>query len=268
MTESITEYKVKTPVFEGPLEVLLRLVEEKKLFINEISLAQVTDDYIVYIRNLQDKNLSQSTGRSVVDLHLSTGFLVVATTLLLIKSKSLLPNLELTKEEEGQIDDLEARLRMYQVVKEVGKNIKEKFGKQIIFGTSEKELFEPIFSPDLKITLESVLDGIRGVIESMPKKEFRPEVSVKKVINIEEVIDSLTARIQNSLRFSFSEFAKGYDSKDTKEKKVYVIVSFLAMLELVRNGILEAVQGSHFEEINIEPSYAKASDGQEIKQNI
>lgn len=241
MTESIAEYKVKTAVFEGPLEVLLRLVEEKKLFINEISLAQVTDDYIVYVRGLQEKNLSQVTG-----------FLVVAATLLLIKSKSLLPNLELTKEEEGQIGDLEARLRMYQVVKEVSKSIKEKFGKEIIFATSEKEIFEPIFSPDQSITLSNMLESIRNAIEAMPKKEFLPTVSVKKVINIEEVIDSLTERIQKSLRFSFSEFAGGHQAVDAKEKKVYVIVSFLAMLELVRNGILEAVQGNNFEDIQIE----------------
>ena len=241
MTEMITEYKVKTSVFEGPLEVLLRLVEERKLFINEISLAQVTDDYIAYVRSLREKNLSQVTG-----------FLVIAATLLLIKSKSLLPNLELTEDEEGQIGDLEARLRMYQVIKEVSKNIKEKFGRQIIFGTSEKELFSPIFSPDPSITLPNILEAIGLVIEAMPKKEFLPKVKIGRVINIEEVINSLIKRIQNSLSVSFSEFASDHKADSPKEKKIYFIVSFLAMLELVRTGILTVAQENNFEDIIIE----------------
>jgi len=241
ITETIPEYKVKTPVFEGPLEVLLRLVEERKLFINEISLAQVTDDYIAYVRSLREKNLSQVTG-----------FLVIAATLLLIKSKSLLPNLELTEDEEGQIGDLEARLRMYQVIKEVSKNIKEKFGRQIIFGTSEKELFSPIFSPDPSITLPNILEAIGLVIEAMPKKEFLPKVKMGRVINIEEVINSLIKRIQNSLSVSFSEFASDHKADSPKEKKIYFIVSFLAMLELVRTGILAVAQENNFEDIIIE----------------
>ena len=241
ITETIPEYKVKTPVFEGPLEVLLRLVEERKLFINEISLAQVTDDYIAYVRSLREKNLSQVTG-----------FLVIAATLLLIKSKSLLPNLELTEDEEGQIGDLEARLRMYQVIKEVSKNIKEKFGRQIIFGTSEKELFSPIFSPDPSITLPNILEAISLVIEAMPKKEFLPKVKIGRVINIEEVINSLIKRIQNSLSVSFSEFASDHKADSPKEKKIYFIVSFLAMLELVRTGILAVAQENNFEDIVIE----------------
>lgn len=241
ITETIPEYKVKTPVFEGPLEVLLRLVEERKLFINEISLAQVTDDYIAYVRSLREKNLSQVTG-----------FLVIAATLLLIKSKSLLPNLELTEDEEGQIGDLEARLRMYQVIKEVSKNIKEKFGRQIIFGTSEKELFSPIFSPDPSITLPNILEAISLVIEAMPKKEFLPKVKMGRVINIEEVINSLIKRIQNSLSVSFSEFASDHKADSPKEKKIYFIVSFLAMLELVRTGILAVAQENNFEDIIIE----------------
>ena len=241
ITETIPEYKVKTPVFEGPLEVLLRLVEERKLFINEISLAQVTDDYIAYVRSLREKNLSQVTG-----------FLVIAATLLLIKSKSLLPNLELTEDEEGQIGDLEARLRMYQVIKEVSKNIKEKFGRQIIFGTSEKELFSPIFSPDPSITLPNILEAIGLVIEAMPKKEFLPKVKIGRVINIEEVINSLIKRIQNSLSVSFSEFASDHKADSPKEKKIYFIVSFLAMLELVRTGILTVAQENNFEDIIIE----------------
>src|SRR3989344_8575319 len=94
-------YEVKTSVFEGPMDLLLDLIEKKKLFINEISLAQVTDDYLTYIKSLPKTNL-----RSI------TSFVFIAATLVLIKSKSLLSSFKLTEEEESQVEDLERRLKM------------------------------------------------------------------------------------------------------------------------------------------------------------
>jgi segregation and condensation protein A len=243
MAEIAEKYKVKTAVFEGPFELLLRLVEERKLFINEISLAQVTDDYLTYVKSLQ------AEGR--IDMTELTGFIVVAATLVLIKSKSLLPNLQLTDNEQGQIDDLEQRLRFYQAIKEVAPKIKERFGKNIIFSRAETESREAVFAPDPQITIPRMLEAINEVIQAIPKKEFLPEVSVKKVVSIEEMIGSLTDRIQASLRFSFSELSRGKSFETRKEEKVYVIVSFLAMLELVRTGIADVVQSSNFQEIEV-----------------
>ncbi len=240
MTEERIAYTVKTSVFEGPLDVLLNLIEERKLFINEISLASIADDYIAHVRNLPQFKVGDVTG-----------FLLVAATLVLIKSKSLLPNLKLTEEETGEIGDLERRLRLYQLIKDAGLFVKDTFGKRTILGRSEAFDIGPVFSPDQRVTSEFLLKSIQDVVSAIPKKEFLPEVTVKKVISIEEMISSLTERIQEGLRTSFSSFA-GSRGGDTKEKKVYVIVSFLAMLELVRQGLVNAIQGETFSEIELE----------------
>src|SRR6185436_9963090 len=118
----IEGYKVKTHVFEGPLDLLLNLIESRKLFINEISLSKVTDDYVSYVRSFKELHIADITS-----------FVLIAATLILIKSRSLIPNLELSDEEEAKIIDLEARLKMYQVIKEVGAEIKARFGKDIIY---------------------------------------------------------------------------------------------------------------------------------------
>lgn len=243
MTELAQQYKVKTTVFEGPFELLLRLVEERKLFINEISLAQVTDDYLNYVKSIQAEG-----GLDMTEL---TGFIVVAATLVLIKSKSLLPNLQLTDNEQGQIDDLEQRLRFYQAIKAIAPKIKEQFGKNIIFTKPESSYEGAVFAPDPQVTVPRMLEAINEVIQAIPKKEFLPEVSVKKVMSIEEMIGSLTERIQDSLRFSFSDLSKGKSFETKREEKVYVIVSFLAMLELVRSGIADVIQGNNFDEIEV-----------------
>ncbi|HPI82906.1 MAG TPA: segregation/condensation protein A, partial [Candidatus Paceibacterota bacterium] len=89
-------------------------------------------------------------------------------------------------------------------------------------------------------------------------KEPMPELEIKKVVKIEEVIDSLTNRIQNALNLSFKEFSQGVKAENKEEAKVNVIISFLAMLELVREGIIEVVQNSSFEDIEISKTKAEA----------
>ena len=231
-------YKVKTINFEGPFGVLLNLIEEHKLFINEISLAQVTEDFLNYINNLEKSHPDEITS-----------FIVVAATLILIKSKSLLPNLNLTNEEEGDIKNLEDRLKQYERYIRLSGNIKNIFGKKMIFAPEERKHSVLVFLPDDQITCESMMAFARGAIGKIPKKVFLQEIEVKKVISIEEMIDKLTERITSSLKMNFKDFT---GKAQTKEEKVNVIVGFLAMLELVRNGILNAVQENNFEDIMIE----------------
>jgi segregation and condensation protein A len=231
-------YKIKTANFEGPFGLLLGLVEERKLFINEISLAEVTEDYLKYINALG--NLSP---------YEISSFVVVAATLILIKSKSLLPNLNLTSEEEVDIKNLEDRLKLYELYIKLGGNIKNNFGKRMIFAPLERKNNVLIFLPDDQITKESMMTFAYDVLGRIPKKIFLPEVEVKKVVSIEEMIDKLTDRIQNSLKMNFKDFS---GSAKNKEEKVIVIVGFLAMLELIRQGILDAVQENDFEDIIIE----------------
>ena len=228
-------FKVKTEHFEGPLDLLLSLIEKRKLFISDISLAKVADDYIDYLKNFEKFPIADSAD-----------FLVIASTLLLIKSKSLLPNLNLTEEEKYDVNDLERRLKIYKRIKELGAHIKNLFGKDIIFAPEPRRM-TPVFSPDQTMTKENFLAAILSVINALPKVENIPKAIVKKVISLEEMISNLTQRIQSSIKLSFREFAKV-----GKEERVNVIISFLAMLELVKQGIVNVRQDNHFADIEIE----------------
>ncbi|HVS79862.1 MAG TPA: ScpA family protein [Candidatus Paceibacterota bacterium] len=236
------QYKIKTQVFEGPLELLLDLIEKRKLFINDISLSQVTDDFLSYIKEKEN-----------FPLGLSANFILVASTLLLIKSKSLLPSIELTEEEQGSIDDLERRLKELERIRELSLHVKSLFGKRIIFGRLQSRERKPVFAPDPAMTMANIVIAAQSVLNSLPKKEMKPEVTVKKIISLEETIDKLTARIAKSLKLSFRDFAgHGTDSALNHEKKVEVIVSFLAMLELAKQGIIAVSQNDLFDDIHME----------------
>ena len=225
-------YTVKTTGFEGPFGLLLDLVEKRKLFINDVSLAAVTEDYLNFMNKL---GVSNSIHHSEI-----ASFVLVASTLILIKSKSLLPNLDLTAEEEGDIKNLEERLRLYELFTKLGSNIKNNFGENIIFAPLERKNEVLIFLPDDRITKESMITFARNVLGAIPKKVFLPEVEVRKVISIEEMLDKLANRIKDTLQMSFREFAGV--GKGSREEKVTMIVGFLAMLELVRQGIIHVVQ--------------------------
>ena len=229
-------YTVKTEHFQGPLDLLLTLIEKRKLFINDISLSKVADDYIVYISNLDSFPIAESAH-----------FILIASTLLLIKSKSLLPTLSLTEDEQASIHDLEERLRLYKRIRELSVHVKEKFGKKIIFEKNQSKIITPVFSPDNSMNISNLASAIRDVLKNLPKKEVVPKVLVRKVISLEEMITSLTERIKSNLKMSFKEFAKV-----GKEEKVHVIVSFLAMLELVKQGVIMVSQEKDFDDINIE----------------
>ncbi len=238
LVDNETQFNVKTASFEGPFGLLLSLVESRKLFINDVSLAQVTEDYIKYVNNLPKEEKEEIAS-----------FILVAATLILIKSKSLLPELSLSKEEETDIKNLEDRLKLYELYSNLSVHIKDNFGKKIIFPSEERKIAVKVFLPDSQITKTSMAELALSLLNKMPGKTKLAEVEVKKVISIEEMIDKLTDRIQSTLKFNFKEFA---GNAKTKEEKVFVIVGFLAMLEMVRTGILEAVQENSFSDIIIE----------------
>lgn len=232
-------YTIKTEIFTGPLDVLLSLVEKRKLFINDISLAKVTDDFISYIQSMPD-----------VHMRHTADFIVIASTLLLIKSKSLLPNLEFTEEEEKSVEELEDRLKQYKRIKELSVYIKARFGNQTLYPANEAKP-EVVFSPSPDITIGSLVQAMRNVLATLPKKEKLPEITVRKIRTLEETINDLAGRVQSALKMSFREFSK-HGGNMSKEEKVDVIVSFLAMLELVKQGIVEVSQNELFDDIAIE----------------
>ncbi len=165
-TEEATKagYSVKTGAYEGPLDALLELIEKRKFHINEISLAEVTNDYVAYMRSLP-----------ALDLNEATGFILIASTLVLIKSRSLLPGLALSKDEEEQIVDLEKRLRLYEVVRNASALVKEHFGKRMLAIASdppEGGWPETVFAPDSRLTLRLLREAAEAVVRNIPKKEY------------------------------------------------------------------------------------------------
>lgn len=230
------EFKVRAGQFEGPLELLLDLIEKRKLFVNDVSLAKVADDYIAYVQSLGSFPVADSAQ-----------FILVASTLLLIKSKSLLPTLNLTDEEQASMQDLEHRLKVYEKMRALAQGIKPLFGARVMFSRGERRL-DPVFSPDADMTSSNVFAAIGRVLASLPKREFLPKVVIDKVISLEEMITNLTARVSESLRMSFREFS----GAASKGERVNVIVSFLAMLELVKQGVINVSQERHFEDIHME----------------
>lgn len=239
-----TIYKVETASFEGPIELLLRLIEARKLPINEISIARVTDDYIQSIQSIAQVGLSNVTQ-----------FVVVASTLVLIKSRTLLPLLQLTEEEEGNIDDLERRLKVYKLFQDLGITVGEQFMKRQVF-PREYVSRGVVFSPDKKITTEALHDSLASVLATIPEKEVLPEKRVKTVIHIEDLMDRLVERIETGIATSFNQFVAKKEHYATKEEyqeaKIYAVVGFLAMLEMVRNGIIAVIQDQTFQDIHME----------------
>lgn len=229
-------FTIKTESFEGPLDLLLDLIEKRKLFISDISLAKVTDDFIEHVKNLGTVAISESAH-----------FILVASTLLLIKSKSLLPGLALTEDEQVDIESLETRLKIYKKIKEASVYVQDLFGKDVIFLQSQTRPIVPVFAPEPDFGLEKALFVLKDLINRLPRKENTPKVLIKKVISLEEMIGTLTNRITSHLKMSFKEF-----TKEHRENRVNVIVSFLAMLELVKQGIVHVSQDKTFGDIVME----------------
>lgn len=226
-------FQIKQEKFEGPLELLLDLIEKEKLSISEVSLSRVADEYVRHVRSLEK-----------IDPEALAEFLVVAAQLILIKSKSLLPNLELSREEEVSIEELEKRLAEYQRIRELAKELKKSEGRAI--ATREAYLgVEPVFYPPPKLTLAVLQSAFRAFLESIPKIEKLVEEKIKKIISLEEKVSQIRAFLEKRMAGAFSEITRG------AKEKVEIIVSFLALLELARQRFLDLQQERPFEDISI-----------------
>ena len=228
-------FSIKTDVFEGPLELLLELIEKRKLLINDVSLATVTDEYMDYVSKLQENTMRETSH-----------FVLVASTLLLIKSKSLLPILELTEEESESISDLEYRLRLYDLFRKISRDIQQQFGASIMYPRTFIPDTKPIFTTDRFTTTKALREAMQDIVKDLPKKIVRNNVSVEKVVSLEDTIRRLHDRITKQFKLSFKDFAGGDGEQKT------VIVSFLAVLELVKQGVVMVQQEARFADFHIE----------------
>lgn len=233
MMSAGNKFSLETETFQGPLEALLDLIEARKLSISEVTLADVTDGYLAYVEKLPEMPLGETAQ-----------FILVASTLLLIKSRTLLPTLSLSEEERESVDELERRLARYAVIRAAAKGLRKQWGAAPYRFPKRAPLRAPKFNP-----AEATISGISGVlmrlISLLPKAEALAEAAVAPVLALEDVIVSLKARLSGAFKARFSELTK---SKDRHE----VIVYFLAMLELVRNGSASVTQEKLFEDITIE----------------
>ncbi len=240
METKVAQFQVKHTQFEGPIEVLLELIEKRKLFVNDVSLASVTDDFIHYIQ-------TNGTHPDMV-----ASFLQVVATLILIKARSLLPSLELTTEESTSISDLERRLALYQLVSKVAGELSKQYGKKVLFGGVGQKVV--VFAPDPVLRATSLPGLINGLVARMPTPApAKPETRVQVTISITEVIDTIRERIERMMsRTNFADIIVQSPDGDSKSQKVYTIVSFLGMLELVRRGFVAADQDDQFGDITLD----------------
>lgn len=230
------EYKVKIEQFQGPLDLLLQLILEEELDITQISLAKVTEQYIKYLEKVEEANPEELAD-----------FLVVATKLLLIKSRTLLPYLEVDDDDDET--DLEEQLKLYRQFHEAAllmeKRIQE---KKFTYGRVDKRFTvqEPFFSPPEGLKTESLRDFFQDVLAKLEPIIKLPQAALKRAITLKEKICHLQAHLEKEARVSFSKVIS--QSKDKGE----VILSFLAVLELVKKEMVCVKQDEAFKDISIE----------------
>ena len=234
-------YSVKTDKFEGPLDLLLELIEKEELNITEFSLAHVADQYLEHIKanaDIRIENLAE--------------FLSVAAKLILIKSRALLPILQFTEEEEAEIKDLARQLEEYKKFKEASLRLgKMAESGKIIYSRQGFSGVQSFFYPPEDMNVYDFRKYFQLVLNEIPIIEKLEEEIVREVVTLEEKINDLQNFLRQKVETSFSEIA----SQATD--KIDVIISFLAMLEMVKQRIVEVDQKELFQEIRL--SIRKAS---------
>lgn len=229
------DFRIEQEKFEGPLELLVELIENEKLSVSEISLAKVADDYVRHVRSLEKK-----------DPEALAEFLVVAAQLLLVKSRSLLPGLELTGEDEQAIGELEDRIRQYKRFRDLAAELKALEKRHAFIATREHYAGrEPIFYPPPQLNTALLADTLCALLASIPKIEKLVEDKIRRIISLEERSASIRASVEHAVKKSFSEIIKHANGK------VDVIISFLAILELAKQKFIELDQDLLFGDIVI-----------------
>lgn len=241
------EFTLKLDRFEGPYTKLLELIESRKLSITEISLVDVSDEYIAYIKTLDQKNITDISQ-----------FIVVASTLMLMKAKSLLPGVTYTEEEEKQVHDLEYKLELYALLSEGTEKIKALYGKQIMHSRPHFKLKNlSFFVPDARITPTFIQSIMSLTLMSFVSPKVLVKVAVEQAMRIENVIESLLERVKSAQSMSLQSVTGNTGTRE--EQKKVLIVNFLALLELLRVGTLQATQSDDGGDITIIPQNLQTS---------
>ncbi len=225
-------YEVVANNFKGPIHKLLEFIEEKKYEITEINLAEITGDFLEYLKIVEHK-----------EPRLLSDFIAVATKLVLIKSKSLIPDLRLTPEEEEGIKDLENRLKLYKTLKIAENNFAALWAEQRISFARDAFFLkrDPVFVPLADISTASLLSAMASLQSSVVA--LKTQYEKYEMVNFTAYVEELIARVNQNV----SDFSVIVGDRQKKE----VIILFLALLQLLKDNKVSTTQGSPFTTITI-----------------
>lgn len=224
-------YNVHLDKFDGPLDLLLHLIRKNELDIRDISIAVITRQYLDYIKLMKELNLE-----------VAGDFLVMAATLLQIKSRMLLP---VEEPEESEVEEgdpraeLIRRLMEYQQYKEAGMLIGSRalLGREVFVRTSVEPLLSEARNEEgpLEVSLFELVDAFRVLLERIPAEHFH-DVAAAETFSIADSINELLSLLQERDAVQFDDLVR---DELTRER---VIVTFLALLELCRLKLIRIFQ--------------------------
>ncbi len=232
-------YKVRLEVFEGPLDLLLYLIRKDEINIYDIPIAKITEQYLEYLNLMQ-----------LLDLKLAGEFLVMASTLLQIKSKMLLPPEEREGEEEEELDpraELVQRLLEYKKFKEAAGYLEKlenaqslTFKRKVASGSLDIPEQEEVY---FEASLFDLIAAFSKILKTVPKKEFLK--IIKDEFTVERKVHDLLHLLVGKPVLYFSQLF------ERAKSKVEIIVTFLAVLELIRLKEIIVRQRHPFDEVQI-----------------
>lgn len=227
-------YKVQLEKFTGPLDLLLQLIEKEEMDITQVSLAKVADQFLDYMHQIQTMG-----AKDIVD------FLEIAARLILIKSKALLPQLQLTDDEELSAEELALRLKEYKKFKAAGQDFKRLLeAKRYCFDRQVYLEEERVFSPPPDISAQNLSQSFGDVLGAVPVMENLGEEVMTEVVSLEDKIDHIKNFLTERINVMFSRL-------HNSQSKMEVVVTFLAMLELMKQRVIDVRQEQMFGEIEL-----------------
>jgi segregation and condensation protein A len=239
--------QIKIQQFEGPLDLLLSLIEQQQLNITEISLAHVTEQFLNYVKELEKIDATQ-----VAD------YLGIAAKLLVIKSKAILPSLEIDTPEEEAEEDLTEKLLRYKQFKEAAKYFKQLDTRGLQSFTRTRVFSERInFWPDPGVDLPILQQAIGGVLDSLRELDNLPKAKIREAISIQERIQALQQHLSSQIETKLSDLLKNAKNKED------VIITFLALLELIKQRMFSVNQDELFTDITIRQYTLSEADPEE-----
>lgn len=245
------EFNVKLSSFEGPFDLLLHLVEKAQVDINEISIAQITDDFLKAIK-----------GMEALDLEVTSEFLLIAATLIDIKSRTLLPVKRSQGDSCEQLEDprqeLIRRLLEYKKYKEVSQVMLEMAGGAQCYHTKAPEVIEPQYRP-VNLSLNQLFQAFQRALDRSEALKEKPE-SVhhiqKEEVSISQQMEYIYTNLKGKESLSFSTLLIN------SESRYYIVITFLAVLELIRIKKIVVVQDELFSDINLFLREAETNGGE------